>query len=311
MKMKEFIINSNDAGQRLDKFIEKATAGMPKSLIYKSLRTKKIKVNRKRAEPNYVLRKDDIVLMFIKDEFFVTSDPEAYFLTLTPKIDVIHEDGDIILVNKPMGMSCIPDEREDRDTLINHIKAYLYRKGEYDPENENSFAPALCNRIDRNTCGIVIAAKNAQALRKINDDIKYRRIDKKYLCIVHGKPSPESAVIEGYLVKDSKTNTVKVYDTKPRNGEAKSIKTGYTVLKSRNGLSLVEVELYTGRTHQIRAHMAHIGHPLMGDGKYGINKDDKKLGYKFQALCSYSTTIDGVEYRIDPENIWFVKDFNK
>ena len=309
--MKEFIINKNDAGQRLDKFIEKATVGMPKSLIYKSIRTKKIKVNRKRAEANYVLQQGDIVLLFLKEEFFASSDPDAYFLTLTPKVDIVHEDDDLLLVNKPMGVSCIPDEREDRDTLINHIKAYLYRKGEYDPESENSFAPALCNRIDRNTCGIVIAAKNAETLRKINDDIKFRRIDKKYLCIVHGIPKPGSSIIEGYLIKDSKTNTVKVYDTKPSKGDAKSIKTGYKVLRIKNSLSLVEIVLYTGRTHQIRAHMAHIGHPLLGDGKYGINKEDKKLGYKYQALCSYSTTIDGREYRIDPEDIWFVKEFNK
>ena len=309
--MKEFIINKNDAGQRLDKFIEKATAGMPKSLIYKSIRTKKIKVNRKRAEANYVLVQGDVVLMFLKDEFFASADPDAYFLTLTPKIDIVHEDDDLLLVNKPMGVSCIPDEREDRDTLINHIKAYLYRKGEYDPDSESSFSPALCNRIDRNTCGIVIAAKNADTLRKINDDIKYRRIDKKYLCIVHGTPKPQRDIIEGYLIKDSKTNTVKVYDHKPSKGNAKSIKTGYRVLGSKKGLSLVEVELYTGRTHQIRAHMAHIGHPLLGDGKYGVNKEDKKLGYKHQALCSYSTTIDGREYRIDPEDIWFVQDYNK
>ncbi|MBQ4560986.1 MAG: RluA family pseudouridine synthase [Clostridia bacterium] len=309
--MKEFIINKNDAEQRLDKFIEKATVGMPKSLIYKSIRTKKIKVNRKRAEANYVLKQGDVVLMFVKDEFFVSTDPDAYFLTLTPRIDIVHEDNDLLLVNKPMGVSCIPDEREDRDTLINQIKAYLYRKGEFVPEAENSFEPALCNRIDRNTCGIVIAAKNAETLRKINDDIKHRRIDKKYLCIVHGTPKPESNIIEGYLIKDSKTNTVKVYDSKPSKGDAKSIKTGYKVLKSKNGFSLVEVELYTGRTHQIRAHMAHIGHPLLGDGKYGINKEDKKLGYKYQALCSYSTTIDGIEYSIDPDTIWFVKDFNK
>ncbi|MBR6514109.1 MAG: RluA family pseudouridine synthase [Clostridia bacterium] len=308
--MKEFIINSNDAGQRLDKFIEKATSGMPKSLIYKSLRTKKIKVNRKRAEPNYILQKGDSVLMFIKEEFFSTSDPDAYFLTLTPRVDIVHEDDDIILVNKPMGVSCIPDEREDRDTLINHIKAYLYRKGEYDPEAENSFAPALCNRIDRNTCGIVIAAKNAESLRKINEDIKYRRIDKKYLCIVHGIPKSKSGILEGYLIKDSKTNTVKVFDTKPKYGDAKSIKTGYRVLSSKKGISLVEVELFTGRTHQIRAHMAHIGHPLLGDGKYGINKEDKKLGFKYQALCSYSTTIDEKEYKIEPSRIWFVEEYN-
>ncbi len=308
--MKEFIINKNDAGQRLDKFVEKSTAGMPKSLIYKSIRTKKIKVNRKRAEANYMLRKDDVVLMFLKEDFFLSADPDAYYLTLTPKLDVVYEDDELLLVNKPMGVSCIPDEREDRDTLINHIKAYLYQKGDFHPEAENSFSPSLCNRIDRNTCGIVIAAKTAECLRHINDQIKHREITKKYLCIVHGVPEKKIALLEGYLIKDAKTNTVKVYDSKPPKGDAKFIKTGYKVLKSKNDLSLLEVELFTGRTHQIRAHLAHIGHPLLGDGKYGINKDDKKLGYKYQALCSYSTTINGKEYRIEPNDIWFVKDFN-
>lgn len=308
--MKEFIINKNDAGQRLDKFIEKSTQGMPKSLIYKSIRTKKIKVNRKRAEANYFLCEGDVVLMFLKDEFFAAYNPEEYYLNLIPRIDVVYEDNDLLLVNKPMGVSCIADDREDKETLVNHIKAYLYRKGEYSPDKENSFAPALCNRIDRNTCGIVIAAKNADTLRKINDDIKYRRIGKKYLCIVHGNPVPRNNIIEGYLIKDSKTNTVKIYDKKPQKPNAKSIKTGYKVLSSKKGYSLVEVELFTGRTHQIRAHMAHIGYPLLGDGKYGINKDDKKLGFKYQALCSYSTTINGREYRIDPDSIWFVKEYN-
>ncbi len=307
--MKEFKINKNDAGQRLDKFIEKATVGMPKSLIYKSIRTKKIKVNRKRAEANYILEQGDVVLMFLKEEFFAESDPDEYFRTLTPKIDIVHEDDDILLVNKNVGVSCIPDEREDRETLINHIKAYLYRKGEYLPDEESSFAPALCNRIDRNTCGIVIAAKNAETLRDINHKIKHRLITKKYLCIVHGIPKPGSATLEGYLIKDSKTNTVKIFDSKPKNGDAKTVKTRYKVLSSKKDLSLVEVELLTGRTHQIRAHMSHIGHPLLGDGKYGINREDKKLGYKFQALCSYSTEIDGTEYRIDPDDIWFVREY--
>lgn len=309
--MKEFIINKNDAGQRLDKFVEKATVGMPRSLIYKSIRTKKIKVNRKRAEQNTVLCEGDVVLMFIKDEFFALNDPDEAFLSLTPRIDIIHEDKNMLLINKRAGVSCIPDENEDRDTLINHVKAYLYQKGEYDPEAENSFAPSLCNRIDRNTCGIVIAAKNAESLRDINDKIKRRLITKKYLCIVHGKPNPETNLLEGYLVKDPKTNTVKVFDYKPQRGNVKNIATRYRVLSSKNKLSLVEVDLLTGRTHQIRAHMAHIGHPLLGDGKYGINRDDKKLGYKYQALCSYSVCIDGKEYKIDPNDIWFVREYNE
>ncbi|MBE6574623.1 MAG: RluA family pseudouridine synthase [Ruminococcaceae bacterium] len=309
--MKEFIINKNDAGQRLDKFVEKATVNMPKSLIYKAIRTKKIKVNRKRCEANQMLCEGDVVLMFIAPDFFAPENTQEYFMTLVPKIDIVYEDENMLLINKRVGMSCIPDEREENDTLINHIKAYLYRKGEYNPNEESSFAPSLCNRIDRNTCGIVIAAKNAETLRDLNHKIKHRLIDKRYLCIVHGRPEKKEDTLGGYLIKDSKTNMVKVYDKKPNFGDPKSIKTKYKVLKTKGDLSLLEVELLTGRTHQIRAHMAHIGHPLLGDGKYGINRDDKKLGYKYQALCSYLTVINGKEYKIDPESIWFVQDFNK
>lgn len=308
--MREFKINKNDAGQRLDKFIDKATVNMPKSLIYKAIRTKKIKVNRKRAEANQMLCEGDVVLMFIAEEFFAAENAEEYFMQLIPKIDIVYEDRNMLLVNKKVGMSCIPDEHEDRDTLINHIKAYLYRKGEYVPAEESSFAPSLCNRIDRNTCGIVMAAKNADTLRELNHKIKHRLIDKRYLCIVHGIPQKKEDILTGYLIKDSRTNTVKVFDKEPKYGDAKSIKTKYKVLESKNGLSLLEVELLTGRTHQIRAHMAHIGHSLLGDGKYGINRDDKKQGYKYQALCSYMTVIDGREYTIDADSIWFVEEFH-
>lgn len=257
-----------------------------------------------------MLCEGDSVLMFISPDFFAEGNTEEYFMSLIPRIDIVYEDENMILVNKRVGMSTIPDEREDKETLINHIKAYLYRKGEYDPAAESSFAPSLCNRIDRNTCGIVIAAKNADALRDINHKIKHRLIDKKYLCIVHGIPKKKEDTLSGYLIKDPKSNTVRVFDTMPKSKDAKCIKTKYRVLESKNGFSLLEIELLTGRTHQIRAHMAHIGHPLLGDGKYGINRDDKKIGYKYQALCSYLTVIDGKEYKIDPDSIWFVHQFN-
>ena len=169
----------------------------------------------------------------------------------------------------------------------NHIQAYLYQKREWNPRWENAFTPALCNRIDRNTGGIVIAAKNAEALRILNQKIKDREIDKRYLCIVHGTPRPASGRLEGQLFKDAKEN--RVYITKTPQKGSKTCITFYKTLQSRNGLSLVECELVTGRTHQIRAQMAAAGWPLLGDGKYG--KLDKRYDRKFQALYSYKLTF--------------------
>ena len=214
------------------------------------------------------------------------------------------------------------DDGNDKNNLITQVWAYLYKKGEYSPDDEQSFAPALCNRIDRNTGGIVIAAKNANALRIMNEKIKEREIDKFYLCAVHGTPTPKSATKRAYLLKNNDTNTVKIYDKNPPKN-AKEIITKYETKKSVNGISLLEVELLTGRTHQIRAHMAHLGHPLVGEGKYSSNQNDRKLGYKYQALYSYRlrfsfktdagelSYLDGKEFKINPDQIYFVGELFK
>ncbi len=315
--MKEFTVNKNDAGQRLDKFIQKTLRTLPPALMYKAIRTKKIKVNRKRAEPGTVLNEGDVVLCFLAPEFFEEKYEHDPFYTLTPSLDVAYEDENVIVCNKRPGLLCHPDDTGELITLAEHIKAYLYRKGEYDPDGENSFVPALCNRIDRNTGGLVIAAKNAAALRDMNEMIRERTVSKYYLCAVHGIPSPSEATLTAYLYKDSANNTVTVYD-KPKEGRVKIV-TGYRVISSKDGDSLLEVRLITGKTHQIRSHMAYIGHPLLGDGKYGVNRDDKKRGYKYQALYSYRLTFDrglgslsyltGKSVFIDKEKIWFYGDF--
>ncbi len=309
--MRTFTVNKNDAGQRVDKYLSKAVKLLPQTLMYKYIRTKKIKVNRKRTEPQYMLCEGDTVELFIKEEFFCDQREEEAFRSIVPKLDIVYENDDMILCDKKPGIVVHEDDDGEVNTLINHIKAYLYRKGEWDPDAENTFAPALCNRIDRNTGGIVIAAKNAAALRRINEQIKNNEITKKYLCAVHGTPEPKKATLDGYLIKDQKNNTVTVYDKMPKSRNAKRIITKYRVIESKKGLSLLEVELVTGRTHQIRAHMASVGHPLLGDGKYGINREDRKIGYKYQALYAYCITIDGKTYHADKDKIWFLEEFNK
>ena len=320
VKMKEFRIKKNDAGQRLDKFLTKAVKGLPISLMYKYIRTKKIKVNRARTEQKYVLQEGDIVQLFIKDEFFDSPEKDNSALaSITPKLTIVYEDENIILCNKRPGVLVHEDDEGKDNTLIMHIKAYLYQKGEYDPENEQSFAPALCNRIDRNTGGIVIGAKNAEALRVMNEKIKNDEISKFYYCVVHGKMPKKADTLTGFLLKDSDKNQVKIFDKQVKG--SKNIITKYKVVSEKNGTSLLEIELVTGRTHQIRAHMSYIGHPLLGDGKYGINKDDRAKGYKYQALYAYRLRFDfddnsgalgylkGKEVKLSRDDVWFLKDF--
>ncbi|MBE6932710.1 MAG: RluA family pseudouridine synthase [Ruminococcaceae bacterium] len=283
--MKELTIGKNDAGQRLDRFIGKAVPLLPASLTQKYIRCKRIKHNGRRAQRDTRLCEGDTLQLYIGDEFFETPKPEnAYLRVSTPKLSIVYEDEHLLLVDKRPGLAVHPhDGAEYGRTLIDHIQAYLYAKGEWNPRQEHAFAPALCNRIDRNTGGIVIAAKTADALRVMNQKIKDREMDKFYLAIVHGTPKPKNGKLEGYLFKDAVKNRVYVTE-KPQPG-AKTSVTNYRTLQSKNGLSLVECELITGRTHQIRAQFAHAGHPLLGDGKYG--KLDKRFDRSYQALYSY------------------------
>ena len=289
--MKELRVNPNDAGQRLDRFVSKAVPLLPESLLQKYIRLKRIKVNGKGAKRDARLQTGDLLQLYINDEFFEKPREENSYLKVgTPKLNIVYEDENILLADKKPGVLCHSAGVWDYNTLIAHIQAYLAQKGEWRPREENAFAPALCNRIDRNTGGIVIAAKNAEALRILNDKIRDREIEKYYLCAVQGRPKPPEGRLENYLFKDAQKNQVFV-KAKPEPG-AKTAVTEYKLLRSKGPLSLVECRLLTGRTHQIRVQMAHAGWPLLGDGKYGRERFNKDYDEKGQALYSYKLRFD-------------------
>ena len=284
--MREFTIGKNDAGQRLDRWLGKTLPLLPAPLAQKYIRLKRVKVNGKGSARDVRLQVGDLLQLYINDEFFdQPREDNAFLAVFKPKLDIVYEDENLMLLNKRPGLLCHADEHEKVNTLITHIQAYLYQKKEWNPRDEHSFTPALCNRIDRNTGGIVMAAKNAETLRILNQKIKDREIAKFYLAIIHGKMTPPQGKLEGFLLKDEDRAQVKVFSRPVPGG--KSAATLYKTLKVSRGLSLVECELLTGRTHQIRAQFAAAGHPLLGDGKYGRERDNRQYGRSFQALYSY------------------------
>lgn len=316
--MKTVTIGKNDAGQRVDKFLQKTFRSLPTTVMYKEIRKKNIKLNGKRCEIATRLAEGDVLALYVKDEFLEESTPQYDFLTAGKRLSIVYEDDNLLLLNKEAGLLVHPDEQEYRDTLITRVQRYLYEKGEYRPEEENSFAPALVNRIDRNTCGIVMAAKNAEALRILNEQLKARRIHKFYLCVVSGRMPKQEDTLTAYLEKNEQQNRVYISD-RAREG-ARTIVTRYRVLEERGDMSLLEIALLTGRTHQIRAHLSSIGHPLLGDGKYGTNRKNRAAGFgNRQALCSYKLTfafkeptglldyLNGRTFQID--DAWFLPIF--
>lgn len=279
--MREIMINDNDSGQRLDKFLKKYMPKLPNSMLYKGIRKKLIRINGKHPKSaDIFLNEGDVLRLYFSDEFY--SD-EKKTIKKTKLPDVVYEDENILVFNKPAGVMVHEGEDKNRETLVSQMLYYLYSKGEYNPDDEKSFSPALCNRLDRNTSGLVIGAKNAKALRFINEKIKSREIKKYYICIVEGQLEKKSGELRASLVRGDKKVSIN------NSGEGKEIITKYKVLNETDGFSLVEVELITGRTHQIRAQFAEIGHPLRGDTKYGAKKDSE---FSYQALCSYRLKFD-------------------
>lgn len=317
MPREEVTIGKNDGGQRVDKFLTKAYPNLPQSMLYKCIRKKDIKVNGQRCQISTRLQEGDVLSLFLKEEFLQKEERPEDFLKAPKKLSILYEDENIMLLDKKPGLIVHPDENYHFDSLIARIQHYLYDKGEFDPKGEKAFAPALVNRIDRNTGGIVMAAKNAEALRILNQKVKDREMHKFYLCVVCGHLNKKEDLLTGYLEKNEAQNRVYVLK-KPKEG-AKTIRTRYRVLEEKRDFSLVEVELLTGRTHQIRAHFASIGHPLAGDGKYGKNAVNKESGFPYQALYSYKLRFDfqtdggllsylgGKEFTAG--DVWFLPEF--
>lgn len=284
--MKEFHIKKNDAGQRYDRWLLKVVPLLPTALAQKYFRLKRFKCNAKAVKGEYRLCEGDCLQLYINDEFFQTPSIETAYLTIVhPKVTVVYEDEHILLVDKPAGLVVHADETGETNNLLTHIQAYLYQSKQWFPRDSLSFTPSLCNRIDRNTSGIVISAKTAVGLRAMNEKIKERDITKEYLAVIHGELPKTQGKLEHFILRDKNKKQVTVYDNPT--GGAKTAITHYDVLAVRHGLSLVRCTLITGRTHQIRAQMAHVGHPLLGDGKYGNLNDGKQYGRKYQTLCSY------------------------
>lgn len=285
-KMKEFTINTNDSGQRIDKFLSKAMPELPKSMMYRLFRRKDIKLNGKRCEISAILSEGDTVRVYVKDEVSAVKTQDMTFKQASDELRIVYEDDNILVVFKPIGVDSHSNSTSSADTLIDRVKKYLWKKGEFIPEEERTFAPALCSRLDRNTAGLITAAKNAAALREINSAIQSGALHKIYRCVTVSAPPERESIATAYHRKDDDRNIVRISDV-PAEG-FREIRTGWRTVAEKNGLYLLEVTLYTGRTHQIRAHLAHLGAPLLGDGKYGDIRANKRYGVFRQQLCAYA-----------------------
>ena len=294
--MKKVIIDKNDSGQRLDRFLKKYLKDAPLSFIYKMLRKKNIKINNQKGKPDTIIKEGDIVQFYLSDETIEKFRGSQKVKKSKFSLNIIYEDENIILINKPVGLLSHSANKEYGNNVVDGMIHYLYEKGEYNPRVEKSFKPSICNRLDRNTSGIIIGAKNSQALRQINVSIKEGKIHKYYKTIVKGEVK-EEGIFEGYIIKNEELNKVKVLDQEGE--DAKKILTKIKVLKTIKKYSLLEIELITGRTHQIRAHLSNIGHPIIGDVKYGdkvVNKYFREnYGLNGQFLHAYKIVFSEIK----------------
>lgn len=309
--MKNITVTNDEAGQRLDRLLAKRFDRLPKSLMYKYIRTKRIKVNAHRAKPEQKLGEGDVVSLYINDELLGEKQKDFVFLEAPGTLDTVYEDENVLIVCKPAGLLCHSDTVERTDTLSARLLHYLYSSGQWKPQDTPGFAPAICNRLDRNTCGLVLCGKNARSVRMLNEKIRTREIRKFYLAVLRGVPQKKEGTISGYLTKDKIRNKVHL-SAKDEKG-AKASVTRYRVLREKDGRALVEAELLTGRTHQLRAHFASIGCPIEGDGKYAgtATFHQKLMAYKlvfaFQSDAGILNDLNGKTAEADTAA--FLKEF--
>lgn len=288
--MKSIQVDKSWDGRRLTRFLQKAIPSATMGQIRRFLRLGRVKVDGKRADEETVLRESAVVDMYVEDEFFAEAErADPFYSKIRPKLTILYEDEHVMLLDKRAGLVCHPDEGEKVHTLLTYAQAYLYQKGEWNPRTD--FAPALCNRIDRFTAGIVILAKTQEALRAMDAKIRTHEVQKYYLCIVHGRMKYPEGTLRHWLTK--KPEQKKVTVLRRNEPGSKEAVTYYQVIDERDGLTLCECLLGTGRTHQIRAQFAAIGHPLLGDNQYGQARQNEKYGrVSGQALCAYRLIFD-------------------
>ena len=292
--MKEIVITTNTKNQRLDKFLSKYLNIAPKSFIYKMIRKKNIKLNGKKAIGSEILSENDIIQIYISDETTDKFRAKKKIDIFAGEINIVYEDAHILIINKPRGLLSQPNSSSEQDTLLSRALAYLYKNGEYDISAESVFTPGFCNRLDRNTTGIVLCAKTLDASQQLNKALAEGKTEKYYSAIVIGEVS-SGGILEGYHNKDSARNKASISST----GGGKPAVTEYMPILVNKGYSILKIKLITGRSHQIRAHLAGIGHPILGDEKYG-----GKIGAspKFQMLHSASISIFGLKGELEGLN---------
>lgn len=291
-------IGTNEAGQRCDKFLRKLLKDVPLSAIYKAFRKGDIRVNGKKIKEQYVLEEGDEILI----KYLKTSGEKKEFVRIDNNFKVTYEDENILMVEKWPNLLVHSDTKGGAPTLTDYVLSYLYDKGDFEPEKEITFTPAPCNRLDRNTSGVVIFGKNFKYLKALNEAIRERDIEKYYMSLVQGRI--KDGIYTGYILKNEDANISKVYEHEVPN--SKEIAMEVKTIQSCGTFSLIEINLLTGRSHQLRAHLASLGNPIVGDSKYG----DKKLnsffvnryGLDFQFLYAYK-----VIFKSDSDELKYMK----